>query len=240
MTLCLGLEAATMSPGVGLADENGIRWQMAEAHPASKAQAVFVYLAKAREEGLLNLDRVDLIAVTAGPGSFTGLKVGLTAAKTLGWSLDIPVVGVSSLKALAASTVNGDRSVAGLIAPVLDARRSMIYTALFRMTDGRLERLAEDRAVDPEEWSRELAELAGDEPLLLTGDGLKAYASLMTGILPRAGVAAEEDRFIRPGWVAHLGLDAAAEGRAVTAFELNANYLRPPDAKLPAKPLVSI
>lgn len=231
--LCLGLEAATLSPGIGLASEAGILWRLAEARPKSKAQAIFVYLDRAMGEGRLDLAGLDLIAVTAGPGSFTGLKVGLTTAKTLAWSLNKPCAAVSSLKALAASAATQE----GLIAPLLDARRGMVYCALFRSSGLGLERLAEDQVRSPEEWSAFLAQQAAGERLKLTGGGLGAYSEVFDRALPGAEKAAAEEWLIDPGQVARLGLDILAGGGSVSALELKANYIRPPDAKLPPQTL---
>lgn len=213
--------------------------ELAEPNPRTKAQAVFIYLHRLLEEGLLDLSRLDLLAVTHGPGSFTGLKVGLAAIKGLGLGLGLPCVGVSSLAALALGTAE---AAPGLIAPLLDARKGLVYAALFRAAGGgRLERLTDDRAVSPEDWAGELAGLEGGEPVTLSGPGLAGYGDFYSDRLgSRIRPAPEERWAISPAAVARLGLRKAAQGEAVPAQELTARYLRPVEAVRPAEELVRL
>lgn len=237
--LCLGLETASLRPGIGLADENGIILERAGLDPRSKAQAVFVYLNDLLSRGEIELKRLDLIAVTSGPGSFTGLKVGVAAAKGLGFALDLPCVGVSSLEVLASGLA--DRAP-GPIGALFDARRGLIYAALFE-PDGKsgLIRLSPDRALPPEDWADELASETRGKPLTLIGRGLDTYGKML---LERLGgstrLAPEADWDPSPGMVARLGLAAAKAGRTVEAEALEARYLRPVDAVLPKKPLLDL
>ena len=236
--ICLGLEAAGQSPGLGLADNNGVLWRMAEPNPPSRAQALFVYLDRAKREGRLDPNRLNLIAVTVGPGSFTGLKVGLAAAKGLAFSLDLPVAPVSSLAAIAWAVT--DKYDSGLVCPVLDARRKMIYTALFRLTPDGPERLAPDQAADPVVWADRLRR-DYSEPIIVSGEGLAAYQTLFGERLGPVGrIAPPELWAIDPGWVARLGLAKAAAGQARTARTIEANYIRPADAILPKRTLVRL
>ena len=109
---------------------------------------------------------IDRVAVASGPGSFTGVRIGVSAAKGFAWGLDIPVCGVSTLEAMAYQT-----SKPGvIICPVMDARRDQVYNALFEWRDGSLHRLYDDRAVSVDDLA---ADLRGfDLPCLLIGDGI--------------------------------------------------------------------
>ena len=100
----------------------------------------------------LTLGDVDLIAVAHGPGSFTGVRIGVSMVKGLAWAADKPCVGVSTLEAMAWHGL----AAGGLICPVMDARRSQVYNALFRMEDGRPVRLTEDRPIALTELAEEL------------------------------------------------------------------------------------
>lgn len=112
------------------------------------------------------LHDIDLIAVAHGPGSFTGLRIGVAAAQGLSLALGKPAVGVSSLEGLA---MNGF-FFPGLIVPLLDARRGEVYAAIYQSKGGRLEIVGAERAVPPQQFVEELKRY-GESPLLLLGPG---------------------------------------------------------------------
>jgi len=239
--LCLGLATADLSPGVALAAGDEVLAEVFEPNPINKAQVVFVYLARLGDEGRLDLAALDLFAVTAGPGSFTGLKVGLASAKGLGFALGLDIVPVSSLAALASHLAASSKGqeAGRLIAPVLDARQGLIYTALFAAQEEGLARLEPDQAATPDHWVDRLARLEADQPVIIGGEGLHAYAGLFQDRLDASvQLAPQADWPIRPGWVARLG--AARPDEAVSPQALQANYLRPVEAKRPARELVTL
>jgi tRNA threonylcarbamoyladenosine biosynthesis protein TsaB len=154
--------------------------------------------------------RLDRIAVTLGPGSFTGLRVGIAFAKGLALALDRPAVGIGTLEALAASAD-------GLVFPAIDARRGQLYLQAFE--DGRA--LMAPDAVTLEIAAARVAELSQGRPFTLAGSG----ASLLADLAPAARVLAAE------------GADARQVARLAGGREpgpLKPLYLRAPDAKLPA------
>jgi len=110
---------------------------------------------------------IDLIAVAHGPGSFTGVRIGVSAAKGLAWGLDIPVYGVSTLEAMAYQTP----LPGAIICPVMDARREQVYNALFEWRDNSLIRLCDDRAISLEDLAVDLQGY-NDLPYRLVGDGV--------------------------------------------------------------------
>lgn len=113
----------------------------------------------------LRLSDVDLIAVAHGPGSFTGIRIGVSTVKGLAWAAERPCVGVSTLEAMAWHGL----AVGGYICPVMDARRSQVYNALFKIENGRPVRMTEDRPIALEELAKEVTALGA--PVFLIGDG---------------------------------------------------------------------
>ena len=162
---------------------------------------------------------VGAVAVAAGPGSFTGVRIGVAAAKGFSWGSQIPCYGVSTLEAMALSL----GLWSGVICCVMDARRSQVYNALFRAEGGKLTRLTEDRAISLEDLKKELKNF--EEAVFLVGDGSNlCYNTLQedcTLVLP-----AEHRLHQRASGVAlaaQLRIDAGEEGNAET---LQPNYLR--------------
>ena len=149
----------------------------------------------------LKLQDVDLFAVAHGPGSFTGVRIGVSMVKGLAWAADKPCVGVSTLEAMAWHGL----AAGGLICPVMDARRSQVYNALFRMEDGRPVRLTEDRPIALTELAEELR--AYKERVFLVGDGAElSFRTLSELGLPC--VLAPENLRMQSAWgVAMAALD---------------------------------
>ena len=127
----------------------------------------------------LKLSDVDLIAVAHGPGSFTGIRIGVSMVKGLAWAAEKPCVGVSTLEALAWHGV----AAGGYVCPVMDARRNQVYNAIFKIEDGRPVRVTEDRPIALSELAEEIRAL--DAPMFLVGDG----AELTEKFLKEQGLA---------------------------------------------------
>lgn len=168
---------------------------------------------------------LDAIAVSAGPGSFTGVRIGVAAAKGLAWAADKPCAAVSTLAALARNVSFID----GLIVCAMDARRQQVYNALFEAKDGRLTRLTEDRAIALSDLAEELR---GDpRPKTVLGDGGRmAYDFLAAAGVPCRLAPAH---LVKENAVS-VALEAEGIARAgglVSAQELAPVYLRPPQAE---------
>ena len=164
----------------------------------------------------LTLGDVDLLAVAHGPGSFTGVRIGVSMVKGLAWAGDKPCVGVSTLEAMAWHGL----AAGGLICPVMDARRSQVYNALFRIQDGRPVRLTEDRPIALEELAEELK--AFGESAFLIGDG----AELSFRALTERGVPcvlAPENLRMQSAWGVAMAAQDKRPGNADTLLPV---YLR--------------
>ena len=172
----------------------------------------------------LKLSDMDAIAVAVGPGSFTGIRIGVSAAKGLAFSVDKPAVGVSTLAAMARNAAFAD----GLIVCAMDARRSQVYNANFSAENGVLTRLTPDRAVSLDELAEEIRN--DPRPITLVGDGAHlAYARFTEQGIPCR--MAPPHLIMQNAMSVALEAEAlAAQGKLVSAQELEAFYLRPPQA----------
>lgn len=168
----------------------------------------------------LRVQDMDLLAAANGPGSFTGLRIGVSALKGLAWALEKPCCGVSTLAAMARNLAHME----GLIICAMDARRNQIYNALFRCEGGALSRLCPDRAIGLEELAEELK---GDEsPKLTVGDGAQLCCDYLNGHGIPCRLAPESSRYQSAVGVALAAEAMARRGEAVSGRELIPTYLR--------------
>ena len=163
---------------------------------------------------------VTAVAVAAGPGSFTGVRIGVAAAKGFAWGREVPCYGVSTLEAMALSL----GAYQGYVCPVMDARRSQVYNALFYVNHGVLKRIADDRAIALEQLKQELAPLT--EPVFLVGDGSILTYKTLSGDIPHLVLPPEHRMHQRADGVALLAAQKIAAGDPGDGAALNPNYLR--------------
>ena len=160
---------------------------------------------------------VTAVAVAAGPGSFTGVRIGVAAAKGFSWGGDVPLYGVSTLEAMARQL----GVYSGYILPVMDARRQQVYNAVFYAEKGEIRRVLEDRAISLEDLGEEIKNYK--EPIFLVGDGsILCYNTLKE----RA-----ENLILPPEHLMHqqavgVALAALANGGDGDGCSLTPNYLR--------------
>ena len=166
---------------------------------------------------------IDLFATAAGPGSFTGVRIGVATLKGLLFGQEKPCAGVSTLEALAFNLCDHD----GLICPVMNARRAQVYNALFACENGVLTRLCPDRAISIAELDEELA--TATQPIYLVGDG---YDITLDGFQKTQVVPVPDELRYQSGYsVALCGLAAHSRGEAVNDTALAPVYLRPSQAE---------
>ena len=171
----------------------------------------------------MSISDVDLFAVSAGPGSFTGVRIGAATLKGLAFASKKPCAEVSTLEAIA----NNLRFHKGLICPVMNARRAQVYTALFRSDGDKLERLMPDSALAISDLDKALAEYG--EEVCLCGDGYEICQSSIKLTALRS--VPERLRLQSAVSVANVALKNYQNGLFCSDSELGVNYLRPSQAE---------
>lgn len=172
-----------------------------------------------------DLDTIDAIAVSGGPGSFTGLRIGSATAKGLGLALKKPLIHVPTVDAMA----YGLWGAAGLVCPIMDAKRNQVYTGIYRMEKG-METVKEQCAMDMHCLTEELNGLG--EPVIFLGDGVPVYERIIREEMkvPFSFAPAHQSRQ-RAASVAALGAVLFARGETETAAEHGPDYLRKSQAE---------
>lgn len=238
--ILLGIDTATSTGGVGIVEANASSTRVLadDSRVAGRTHGarILEQMDAALEAARLDLASVDAFAVANGPGSFTGLRVGMATAKSLAWSCGRPIVGVPTLEAWASRALGqkdqGDGAAGHAVAVVLDARKGEVYRAAFGADGAGLKRLLPEAVESPDACVTALTRLQGDaSSLTLLGDGAKRYAESFDALrdverismdsLPPAGSA-----------VAALAAPRALAGDFDDARRLTPAYVRASEAEL--------
>lgn len=216
----LALESSAAACSVCLTEDDFLIAQSYENSGLTHSKTLLPMAEELLKNCGLTVGDVDVIAVAAGPGSFTGLRIGVSAAKGLGWALDKPCAKVSTLEAMAWELA----FFPGEICPVMDARRSQVYNARFRSDGETVTRLTPDRAISLEELAGEVKN--GKEPQIIVGDGAQlCYNQFMKMGLP-VRLTPPNLRYQKAWGVARAALEQSRAGALVTAGELVPEYHR--------------
>lgn len=216
----LALESSAAACSAALCEEETLLAQSSQNSGLTHSRTLMPMVRDLLENAGHTLAEADVVAVAAGPGSFTGLRIGIAAAKGLAWAAEKPCAACSTLESMAWPLAH-----TGLeICAVMDARRNQVYNARFRGTGAGLVRLCPDRAVSLAQLGAELKE-AGT-PQILVGDGaVLCYTGLQElGLDLR--LAPPHLRFQSAWGVARCALELARAGALTTAAALTPNYLR--------------
>ena len=214
--LMLAFESSAKAASVALCEDGRLISQVNQCSGLTHSRTLLPMAEDLLKNAELKLSDIDLFAVAHGPGSFTGIRIGVSTVKGLAWACDKPCVGVSTLESMAWHGL----AAGGLICPVMDARRQQVYNALFEIREGRPFRLTEDRPLSLAELCEELRRQDGVP--FLVGDG----AALTSRFLEKEGLSfrmAPENLLWQSAW----GVAMAAQDKTPgTADALLPVYLR--------------
>ena len=214
--LILALETSAKAASVALHDGQQLLAECYQNTGMTHSQTLMVMAEDLLKQCGRTPGEVTHVAVAAGPGSFTGIRIGVAAAKGFGWGAELPVYGVSTLEAMAKNLGIYE----GVVCAVMDARRSQVYNALFRAEKGSLSRICEDRAISLQELGEQLQGM--QDPIYLVGDGSVLTANTLPGLI----LPAEHRRHQRAAGVALVAAEKIAAGEVADAAALEPNYLR--------------
>lgn len=217
----LGIDSSGMVASVAVVEDMQMLAEYTIDYKKTHSQTLLPMLDEVAKMIELDLAQIDVIAVAAGPGSFTGLRIGSATAKGLGLALKKPLVSVPTLEGMAYNFCGSDH----LICPMMDARRSQVYTGIYEFDGNTLKRVEDQMAVTISEILGKLNQMG--RKVILSGDGVQVYRDIIEKELtvPYIVAPAHLNRQ-RAGAVAALGLQYAKEGKTETAMEHQPDYLK--------------
>lgn len=225
----LAVETSTTTSSVAIVSAEGVRVEITLGLTSSHSDSILGAIDHALAQASLGISDLAGLAVSAGPGSFTGLRIGLATVKGLAEAHPLPIVALSSLEVLAMNAPAGEMRVC----PALDARKGEIYAALYawEAEAAGWRTLIGEGAWSPDALAKKLHDAGGN--VLLLGDGAVAYkAQLASTLGKRARFVPGPANQPRAAWVGWLGLDRLAEGRTEDPLTLVPRYLRQSEAEL--------
>ena len=218
--LILAFETSAKAASVALMDDKKLLGESYQNTGLTHSQTLMVMAEDLLKQCGKTVADVTAVAVAEGPGSFTGVRIGVAAAKGFAWGGELPCYGVSTLEAMAEHL----GIYQGYVCPCMDARRSQVYNALFYVNQGKLTRIREDRAIALSELGEELKSLS--EPVFLVGDGSNLTYHTLSQEIPNLVLPPEHRMHQRATGVALLAAKKIAVGDPGDGNALTPNYLR--------------
>ena len=218
--LLLAFETSAKAASVALFDGETLLGESYQNTGLTHSQTLMVMAEDLIKQCRKTVNDITAVAVAEGPGSFTGVRIGVAAAKGFAWGKELPCYGISTLEAMALSLGAWE----GHVCACMDARRSQVYNAVFYVNQGALERISDDRAISLAELKTELEHIDG--PIFLVGDGAELTCKTLSEDIPNLILPPEHRRHQRAVGVALLAEKKAAAGESGDGNALSPNYLR--------------
>jgi len=216
----LALETSAVAASVAVCDDEALIALNFQRTGLTHSATLMPMINAMLQNAGLSMSEIDLIAVAAGPGSFTGLRIGVSAAKGLAWSLDKPCANVSTLEAMAWQLSGMD----GIVCAAMDARRQQVYNALFELKNGIPKRITPDRAISLADLQAEL--LGNEKTQIMVGDGAHLCYNAFRECGCPVKMAPPHLQYQSAWGVARCALQQARNGELTDAAGLVPNYHR--------------
>ena len=222
----LALDSSGLVASVAVVEDDNLLGEYTVNYKKTHSQTLLPMLDEVAKMIELDLETVDAIAVSAGPGSFTGLRIGMATAKGLVQGAGKQLIAVPTLDCLAQNLLH----YPGIICPIMNAQKKQVYTALYRGVD-KLERLSDYQAIEAEKLAQQLQQL--NEDVWFVGDGVAAFADVFTAALGTRCHFADGNLVLpRAGALAMLAAQKAEQGQFDDLFQTELIYIRKSEAEV--------
>jgi tRNA threonylcarbamoyladenosine biosynthesis protein TsaB len=221
----LGIDTSSPCGAVGLMDDGEVVSDYLLNIPVTHSERLLGAIEFVLREARCRIEQVEGWAIAIGPGSFTGLRIGVSTVKGLAFATGKPAAGVSTLDVLASQIA----PTSYLICPILDAKKKEVYTAFYRYGEGgSLRRQSEYQAISPENLVRQIK-----EQTIFVGDGVKTYGDFLANCLPSFAILPSAPFHVSHGsMVAKLGMELLKRGEHLNLSAFSPLYVRPSEAEM--------
>ena len=221
----LAVDTSATAASVAVAEENKLIGEFSINTALTHSQTLMPMVDELLNNTGLSVNDIDAVAVNAGPGSFTGVRIGVAAVKGIAFPKNLPCVSVSTLESMAYNMLGNDC----VVCSVMDARCSQVYNALFRVKGCTVTRMTDDRALSLTDLKNELRNI--NEKVVLVGDGAVLCSKFLGEELENIMLAPFNNRIQTASSVAYAAFEKINNGETVKADELMPVYLRLPQAQ---------
>lgn len=221
----LAIDTSATAASVAVAQEDKIIGEYFINTSLTHSQTLIPMVEQLLKSVSMSIKDLDAVAVNAGPGSFTGVRIGVSAAKGIAFADELPCISVSTLQSMAYNILENDC----VVCAVMDARCQQVYNAMFRIKGKSVERLTDDRALSLEDLRRELERI--DDKVFLVGDGTEITEKYFNGTLPNVVSAPINKRIQNASSTALVACEMFKDGKTISPSELMPVYLRLPQAQ---------
>ena len=222
----LAIDTSTASGSIALLEDNQLIAETTTHIQKTHAERLLPSIKNLFDTIGARIEEVDGFALTTGPGSFTGLRIGLSTIKGLAWSLNKPVVGVSTLEAMAMNIPYADKP----ICPVLDARKKEVYAGIYKFQDAECSCIMPDTAISPTALIERI-----QEPTIFIGDGIQVFKSQILNLKSQILIAPLHLWPVKAFNIGMLSLQRFRRGEVISPENIKLNYLRPSEAEVKLK-----
>ncbi|MGD9568045.1 MAG: tRNA (adenosine(37)-N6)-threonylcarbamoyltransferase complex dimerization subunit type 1 TsaB [Sedimentibacter sp.] len=217
----LAIESASVTASCAVSHDNIILGEYTLNHKKTHSEKLMPLIEDLMKELELKIQDIDVIAISEGPGSYTGLRIGAALAKSMAYAVNIPIANVPTTKSLAGNIFDLDK----LIVPVMDAKAKRIYTGIYKWENEELTAVKEQFPCNLEELIETLNEYK--EPIIFNGDGSENYRDCINEKLNRkAHFAAARFNYLNASSLVSIAYQMALKGELIKASEFKPQYLR--------------
>lgn len=217
----LAIESASITASCAVSENNVVLGEYSLGHKKTHSEKLMPLIEKLLEDMDIKIREIELIAISEGPGSYTGLRIGAAIAKSIAYAINVPIANVPTMESLASNIYSSDK----YIVPVMDAKSGRVYTGIYRWDNDNLITVKEQFPTDIDELIEILNNTTA--PIVLSGDGSQNYKSLfMEKLKIKYTFSPKQFDLLRASSLACLGYSMALRGETIDARGFYPKYLR--------------